>query len=236
MKPIYVFRHLAWEGPGYLATFLERRGVAQRLVAIDEGAALPRTVDGASALVFMGGPMSVNDPLPWIDQECRLIREAMGRGMPVLGHCLGGQLIAKALGATVRANPVREIGWFPVEQRPEGRDNPWLNNLPPRFEVLHWHGETFSIPEGATPLLRSEHCANQAFSIGSALALQFHVEMTEEIVEQWATLNRDDLAQPSQTVQTPDQLRENLSARIAALNSLADPIYSRWLDLVKEHN
>lgn len=180
--------------------------------------------------------MSVNDPLPWIEQECRLIRQAVARGMPVLGHCLGGQLIAKALGAAIKANPVREIGWFPIEQRPEGQGNPWLANLPKRFEVLHWHGETFSIPEGATPLLRSAYCANQAFSVGSALALQFHVEMTEEMVEQWATLNHDDLAQPSQTIQTPDQLRTNLAAKIAALNSIADSIYIPWLDRVAEHS
>lgn len=236
MKPIYLFRHLAWEGPGYLATFLDRHGIALHLVPIDEGAAPPSTVDDAGALVFMGGPMSVNDPLPWIDQECDLIREAMARNMPVLGHCLGGQLIAKALGGTVSANPVREVGWFAVEQRPEGRDNPWLQDLPTRFEVLHWHGETFSVPAGATPLLRSAHCVNQAFSMGSALALQFHVEMTEAMVEQWATHNREDLAHPSRTVQTPEQLRENLSARVAALNRIADRLYTRWLGLVTQHH
>lgn len=234
MKPIYVFRHLAWEGPGYLATFLERHGVPQRLIAIDEAAVPPASIEDASALVFMGGPMSVNDPLPWIEQECRLIRQALVRNMPVLGHCLGGQLISKALGGSVIANPVREVGWFAVEKRLEGQNNPWPQDLPQCFDVLHWHGETFSIPAGATPLLRSEHCANQAFSIGSALALQFHVEMTEAMVKEWTARNLDDLADPSPTVQTPAQLQANLSARIKALNNIADQLYRRWLALVKK--
>lgn len=229
MKPIYVLRHLAWEGPGYLAACLERHGLAVELIPVDEGAAVPDTVEGASALVFMGGPMSVNDPLPWIDQECALIREALARNMPVLGHCLGAQLIAKALGARVYPNPVREIGWFPVEQRPEGQDSPWLEGLPSRFEVLHWHGETFSLPPGATPLLKSNHCVNQAFSIGPALALQFHVEMTEAMVNDWARLNVQDLTHSSSTVQTPAQLRENLESRVALLNRIADQLYARWL-------
>lgn len=232
MKPICVFRHLAWEGPGYLATFLERRGVPMRLIAIDEAAEPPDSIEDASALVFMGGPMSVNDPLPWIEQECRLIRQAMARNMPVLGHCLGGQLIAKALGGTVSANPVREVGWFAVQKRVEGQNNPWLQDLPQCFEVLHWHGETFSIPSGATPLLCSDDCANQAFSVGSALALQFHVEMTEAMVKEWIARNTEDLENPSRTVQTPAQLQEDLSTRIKALNSIADKFYTRWLNLV----
>lgn len=234
MKPVYIFRHLAWEGPGYLATFLARHNIPMQLVPIDEGALLPDSVEGASALVFMGGPMSVNDPLSWIEQECHLIREAMARHMPVLGHCLGGQLIAKALGGTVSANPVREVGWFVVQQRAEGRGSPWLKDLPQRFEVLHWHGETFSVPAGATPLLCSDHCANQAFSMGSALAMQFHVEMTEAMVKEWVACNHEDLVHPSSTIQTPVQLQENLAARITALNRVADRIYTRWLGLINK--
>lgn len=234
MKPVYIFRHLAWEGPGYLASFLARRNIPMQLVPIDEGAVPPSSVDGASALIFMGGPMSVNDPLPWIEQECHLIRLAMARHIPVLGHCLGGQLISKALGGTVCANPVREVGWFEVQQRSEGRGNPWLQDLPQRFEVLHWHGETFSVPAGATPLLCSDHCANQAFSVGSALAMQFHVEMTEAMVTEWVVRNGEDLVDPSQTVQTPMQFQENLGARVTALNRIADQLYAHWLALINK--
>ena len=198
MKPIYIFRHIACEGPGYLGDFLERRDVPHRLIAIDQGLCVPPDLSGASALVFMGGPMSVNDPLSWITDELRLIRQAHERNMPVLGHCLGGQLIAKAMGARVSANGVKEIGWHPVEKTDAAP--PWLAELPACFEVFHWHGETFDLPEGATPLLRSAWCENQAFTFGSLLALQCHVEMTAPMVREWADLYREALSTPSTSV------------------------------------
>src|SRR3569623_2548433 len=183
MQPIYIFRHHPNEGPGYLETYLRMRAIPMRLIAIDRGDAVPDNVREASALVFMGGPMSVNAPLPWIADELRLIRAACTAGMPVLGHCLGGQLIAKALGAEVRSNAVKEIGWHAVEQTAGAGES--LAGLPPNLEVFHWHGETFSLPAGATPLLRSRWCEQQAFSVGNAPALQCHIEMTSDMVQEW---------------------------------------------------
>ena len=111
MRPLTIFRHIACEGPAYLAAVLDRHAIPWQLVKIDENEPVPDTLDDCSGLVFMGGPMSVNDPLPWIERELSLIRRAQAENMPVLGHCLGGQLICKALGGTISANPVKEIGW-----------------------------------------------------------------------------------------------------------------------------
>ena len=122
MRPLTIFRHIACEGPAYLAEVLDHHAVPWRLVKIDAGEPVPDTLDDCSGLVFMGGPMSVNDPLPWIEQELALIRRAQAGNMPVLGHCLGGQLICKALGGTISANPVKEIGWHPREAHIAIRD------------------------------------------------------------------------------------------------------------------
>ena len=156
--------------------------------------------------------MSVNDPLPWVDAELRLIRQAQQADLPVLGHCLGGQLIAKALGATVQANAVREIGWHAVQQ--SASSSPWLAGLPVSFAAFHWHGETFGIPEGAVHLLESQWCRHQAFSCGRILALQFHVEMTEAMVKEWANLYREELANPSASIQSHDAMISDLDLHV----------------------
>src|SRR4051812_2337372 len=111
MKPVAIFRTSRSEGPGYFATYLERRSIPWEIVPLDEGVSVPRDPRGFSGLVFMGGPMSVNDDLPWIAPALELVREAVRKDVPALGHCLGGQLMSKALGGAVRRNPVKEIGW-----------------------------------------------------------------------------------------------------------------------------
>jgi GMP synthase-like glutamine amidotransferase len=229
MKPLYIFRHIECEGPGFLGDVLSRLAIPSRLIAIDRNDAIPASVDECSGLVFMGGPMSVNDPLPWISRELDLIRQAHARGLPVLGHCLGGQLISRALGGTVSANPVREIGWHPVRKLRNAAAEDWLGELPSRMELFHWHGETFSVPEHAECLLESEHCARQAFAADNTLALQCHVEMTAPMVREWASLYRGELDDPSPGVQSSQTLTENLEARIAALQGIAERLYRRWL-------
>lgn len=229
MKPIYIFRHISYEGPGYFLEVLERRGIPCKLIAIDRNDPIPESPDGASGLVFMGGGMSVNDPSPWIEQELRLIRLAAARKLPVLGHCLGGQLISKALGGTVEPNPVKEIGWFPVERSENATARRWLGRLPQRFDVFHWHGETFTIPPGAVPILQSRHCRNQAFVLGNILALQCHVEMTADMVTEWAARHAGEIARPTASVQSAEQMTVDLEARIERLHAVADIIYDAWL-------
>lgn len=230
MQDIMVFRHASHEGPGYLAEFLARHGLSHRLVRIDAGDPVPKSIAGISGLVFMGGPMSVNDRLPWISPVLSLIREAVASDVPVLGHCLGGQLMAKALGGKVTRNRTKEIGWLPVRVIDSPVASEWLNGLAPQFEVFHWHGETFSeLPPGATAILKSRDCRHQAFVLGKHLAFQCHVEMTPALVRSWARAGAAEIAKPSTTVQSARQMCVNLVARAERMNRIADVFYSQWL-------
>lgn len=230
MKPVAIFRHSPGEGPGYFATFLEGRSLPSQLLKLDEGEAVPAAPDAFSGLCFMGGPMSVNDPLPWIPPVLALIRQAVAQNVPVIGHCLGGQLMSKALGGQVTRNAVKEIGWGEVTV--VAPDSPWLDGVD-RFEAFHWHGETFSIPDGATRLLQSRHCANQAFALGPHVGMQCHVEMTEAMIRLWNRQWANESAVASASVQTPEQMYERMDERIAAMRLVADRVYSRWCDSLK---
>lgn len=230
-KPVAIFRHARSEGPGYLAQFLDARGIPWRLIRIDAGEAVPASAGEYAGLVFMGGPMSVNDDLPWIGPVLALIRGAVAADIPVLGHCLGGQLMARALGAEVGANPVKEIGWGEVTVADNAQARRWFGDVP-RFLGFHWHGETFGLPAGAAHLLSSAYCANQAFSVGKHLALQCHIEMTADMVRDWCALGAEELAQAaaSPAVQTPQEMARDLQRRVASLQALAEGVYGRWAE------
>jgi GMP synthase-like glutamine amidotransferase len=231
MSEIVIFRHAVHEGPGYLADYLDRRRLPWRLVRVDRQDPIPTSLAGIAGLVFMGGPMSVNDRLPWIPPVLRLIRQAVDRNVPVLGHCLGGQLMAKALGGRVTRNRIKEIGWLPVEAIDNTEARKWINGLAPRFEVFHWHGETFSeLPPGAVPILKSRDCRHQAFVLGPHLAFQCHIEMTPGLVRSWAKTGSAEIANPSATVQGERRMRVNLVARAVRLNRIADVFYDRWVE------
>jgi GMP synthase-like glutamine amidotransferase len=230
MKPVAIFRHAASEGPGYFATYLDRHHVPWQVIKVDRGEAVPSDPGDYSGLVFMGGPMSVNDDLPWIAPALRLIRAAAEAGVPMLGHCLGGQLMAKALGGAVTRNPVKEIGWGRVEVLQNAAAAAWLGGLG-FFDSFHWHGETFSIPPGATRILSSAYCENQAFVLGPHLGMQCHVEMTPELIRAWCQdweKEVESLARRTPSVQTPAQMTEGVEGKTRALNAIADRLYDRW--------
>ena len=160
MKPVAIFRHARSEGPAYFATYLERRAIPWKLFALDEGArGAARTRAGFPGLVFMGGPMSVNDDLPWIMPALELVRDAVRKDVPVLGHCLGGQLMSKALRRRGARSPVKEIGWGEVRGRRQRRGARMVRRRCTSFESFHWHGETFSIPPGAHARARATRTA-----------------------------------------------------------------------------
>lgn len=227
IKPVAVFRHTSGEGPGYFATFLEANSVPWRLIKIDEGDPLPAGTDDYSGLCFMGGPMSVNDDLPWIPPVLNLIREAVARDLPVIGHCLGGQLIAKALGGVVSRNPVKEIGWGRIEVT-DAAAREWIGDTT-AFDAFHWHGETFTIPPGATRIWQSGYCENQAYVIGKTVGMQCHVEMTEAMIRLWNRSWVNEKATPGPSVQLPEQMYDRLDERIDAMRAVADKLYTRWI-------
>lgn len=229
MKPVAIFRHARSDGPGYCATWLGRQGIAHDVIALDAGARVPSDARRFAGLVFMGGPMSVNDDLPWIEPAMALVRDAVAKDVPVLGHCLGGQLMSKAFGGEVTSAPVKEIGWCEVAVQDNAIAHAWLGDRA-SLTVFQWHGETFSIPPGATRLLSSAHCRNQAFAVGRHLGLQCHVEMTEALVETWCAEGAGEIAAAAASpgVQPPDEIRRDLRERIAALHAVADALYERW--------
>ena len=229
MKPVAIFRHSPIEGPGYLATFLDAHAIPWRLVKIDAGETLPSSTGQFSGLVFMGGPMSVNDDLPWIAPALALIRQAVASDIPVLGHCLGGQLMAKALGGVVSRSPVKEFGWgeVSVADNPVARE--WFGDRS-EFESFHWHGETFTFPVAATRLLSSRYCENQAFALGKHLAMQCHVEMTAEMVEAWCEAGSGETGGGSgPPIQSVEAMQQDLANRVAALNGIARRLYTKWV-------
>jgi GMP synthase-like glutamine amidotransferase len=232
MSDILILTHADFCPPGHLAEALDAQGLAFDVLRVDRGELDHYDLDRPRAVAVMGGPMSVNDPLPWLASEEAALRRFIERGVPLIGHCLGGQLLAKTLGASVTRMPYSEIGWHGVRRCDGARPSPWLGELADSLEIFQWHGDTFDLPEGAQRLFASDWCGNQGFAWGDrTLALQGHPEMTEELVRLWL---RDwshllDGSQPSQ--QSGAQMLENLSARVKALNQVADVFYRHWLKL-----
>jgi len=233
MKPIAIFRFSPTEGAGHFASFLDDAGIPWQLVALDQGEALPRDLSPWSGFGFMGGPMSANDELPWTQPVLALMREAVLAGKPCIGHCLGGQLMARALGGEVTRNAVKEIGWHAVEVERNDVAREWLQGVT-GFRAFQWHGDTFStLPHGATRLLTGPHCANQAYVLGPHLGMQCHVEMTEALIESWcedgaAEIDAARQAGQTDTVMLPANIRAAMLQELPRLRAIAEQLYRRW--------
>jgi GMP synthase-like glutamine amidotransferase len=185
---VVVFQHLACEHPGIWREFLREDGADVSTVELDTGDAIP-SLDQMDALLVFGGPMNVDehDRFPWLVPETAAIRDAAVGGLPIFGVCLGAQLLARALGARVTKNPEPEVGLLPVELTDAGASDPLFAGWPRRAPVVQWHSDTFALPAGATLLATSPACRHQAFRYGSrAYGLQFHPEVTADMVEEWA--------------------------------------------------
>lgn len=234
MKPIVIFRFLGHEGPGYLGDFLTANNLAWQLIKVDENEPLPAIINAYSGVVLMGGPMSVNDDLAWIAPILELIRDAKAADIPLLGHCLGAQLMSKAFGSTITQNAIKEIGWGEVLVSQNESAQYWFGALE-AFNSFHWHGETFNLPQGATQLLASPYCQNQAWSMGKHLALQCHIEMTAEMVVKWCDEGEDELRESaiSVAVQQADAMQQDLPLRVFFLNKVANQVYGQWIQGLK---
>lgn len=176
-------------GPGLIINELEKLGWHLDVRLMEQpGSDLPGDLTGFNALIMLGGPMNVyeEEAYPYLKQLEQLIKEAVRKGLPVLGACLGGQLIAKALGAPVTCSPVQEIGWYRMRLTAAGARSPFFNELPEKFPVFQWHGDTFALPGSASRLAATDDCVNQAFSLEPCvLAVQFHLEITPAIINEW---------------------------------------------------
>lgn len=221
----HCLQHVPFEGLGSIGPWLTKAGYEITYTRFCESAMLPdlKTID---LLVVMGGPMSVNDEdkFPWLVSEKRFIREAVDSSTPVLGVCLGAQLIAGAAGASVYRNSVKEIGWFPIQGI--ASNDPSLFSFPQSADVFHWHGETFDLPHGAARIAKSEGCENQAFQLGrSVIGLQFHLETTPKTAREIVSECRDELTD-SPYVQSAEEILSVKREKYELINQLMGNVLS----------
>jgi GMP synthase (glutamine-hydrolysing) len=229
-----VLQHIACEPPGVYEDVLLERGAAIHRVELDEGESLPDWHE-LDAIVAMGGPMSANDEeeLPWLRAEKTWIAEAVRAGTPFFGACLGVQLLAASLGGEVRAGPAPEVGLLPVHLTDAAAGDPVFGGLPREFRTLQWHGDTFTLPEGAVLLASSPAYPNQAFRWGrSAYGVQFHLELSREMAEEWAGVPA--YAEALVGVLGPGSetaLVDQVAAHADELRGHGRGMFDRWLSL-----
>lgn len=235
MKPVGIFQHTEVGAPGSIPELLAELGVSTRLLPILDGEAVPQDPQAFSGLVFMGGYMGVHDELPWIAQEVALIRRAMALGIPVIGHCLGSQLMAVALGAEVKRHQRSEIGWSGITVEPGAIAEQWFGQ-PSGQELLtfQWHADSFGIPPGAERIARSAYCENQAFvADGRHLAIQSHLEMTPELVVLSVEHNGQQMEQQeaagNPACSPRAEVLEDLAARTQQMRQTLKRLYQRWI-------
>ncbi|MEU3726501.1 type 1 glutamine amidotransferase [Streptomyces sp. NPDC031705] len=229
---IVVLQHAGWEGPGTFGRLLDESGAAVIPVRVDKGEQPPalRSVDG---ILAMGGPMSVNDDVPWIAPEKEYIRRAVGAGVPFFGVCLGAQLLAASLGA--RVEPARaHYGLHPVDMAPGSFTDPLFGGLPRSVPVFQWHGENFGLPPGAVRLAGSPGCPNEAMRVGeSAYGIQFHLEVDEALLGEWLAVPqcREELAERCGP-DAPEAVTAGLAAGALRVQRCARRVWGGWMDLV----
>ena len=231
MKPVLILQHQTPERPAYLATWLAKHNIPYETRNAGSEQQFPASIEPYSALAVMGGGMSANDPLLSNRQAEILILQAMRLDRPVIGHCLGGQLMARALGGVITASPQPEIGWQSIKYMDDPAVAAWFGSAP-TATVIQWHYEAFSIPAGATRLAGSTACPNQAFAIGPHLAMQFHIEMDEVKAREWAEDEDPKWAAARAqyvSVQDRDSIVNGIEPNLAQHQATADHIYRTWL-------
>ncbi len=233
MKPILVLQHRHDDGPAFLATWLRAQGLPFELFNTEAGQDFPQTMGPYAALAILGGEMGANDDLPSLRQAERLVLEAMMQQRPVIGHCLGGQLMARALGGRVQRAPAEEIGWHAIT--PTAAGAVWFDDLAPQT-VFQWHRDCFELPMGAECLATSALGIHQAFAVGPHLAMQFHVELDEPKMREWATqLETTEARAPGAAwVQSASEILSQGRTALPVQQRLAHRLYLRWLSTVMD--
>lgn len=232
MQPILILQHQAPEHPAYLETWLKRQRIAYEIRNAGVGQEFPASIEPYAALAVMGGGMSANDALLSNRQAEILILQAVLKNIPVIGHCLGGQLMTRALGGTITSSPEPEIGWQHIDYENNALVEHWFGP-DPTPTVIHWHYETFSIPNGAVRLAGSPACPNQAWALGPHLAMQFHIEMDERKTQSWVQEDDANWAAARskyQSVQDKDTILAGIRPHMLQHQSTAEHIYRAWLN------
>ncbi len=218
----YILQHVEFEGPGSILDWFSKQNATVRHCRMYESEPLP-SPDQVDFLIIMGGPMSVNDEdiYPWLSEEKSFVRQVITSGTPVLGICLGAQLIASALGSRVYAGPQKEIGWFPVTANKALQGG---FRFPATTTVFHWHGETFDLPEGAVKLASSQVCENQAFQAGNnVIGIQFHLEATPETVDRMVEHCHNELVK-GEYIQGIETIKQLTTATCDQANALMENV------------
>ena len=225
MRPVLILQHDSTQRPGQLLDHLTQAGIDTRIVMPDHGDPVPQQASDYSGIVLLGSNRSVNEPLGWIDAELNLVRRALDADVPMLGHCFGGQMLARAMGARVGRTGFANIGWSRLQVTPAGL--PLLQAQ--EVTAFNWHYETFQIPARARRLLYGQHCLNKGFAIGPHLAFQCHFEVDEGIVRDWCSQSADELLRvQGPAVQSPALILKDLPQRVAELHRIARRVYSEW--------
>jgi GMP synthase (glutamine-hydrolysing) len=232
-----IFRHVVHESAGILEKVLADMGVEFHYVDFFEPESGRINLNSAPGLVILGGPMNVDETekYPHLAQEVELIKQALAAGLPTLGICLGAQLMAKALGAKVYPNGVKEIGWYSAELTPHADRDPLFEGGGKQITVFQWHGDTFDLPPGTVRLASSKLCRNQAFRYGrSAYGLQFHIEMTAELIESWLEESANCGDPSGENAIDPVKIRELTATELPILEALAHKVLGRFVRLCWE--
>jgi len=228
-------KHIDIEGPGTIETYFEKHGYVSNTIDLGRGDTLPTNFSNIEAIVTLGGPMNVyeEDKYPFLKEEDKFLKAAIKSEIPLLGICLGSQLIAKACDARVVKSPVKEVGWFKVKLNETARQDSLFHGMNSEFDVFHWHEDMFQIPQRGTLLATGKGCPHQAFKAGAcAYGIQFHIEVTEPIIADWckAYLASQD---PEKQKKAKDMLAIYQEKR-GSFNQQSDIIYKNFAQIISK--